>query len=118
PLLPHKHMDGGWTDFRPMTPSLAIQMWNLSQDGADLERALRLMPRAGEASPGIIGYERDHGVSWLRFVRGEADGFPERVLDAALAHVDHQLSRVRDDDSRPEDRYVQHWIDRNPVACG
>jgi hypothetical protein len=117
-VVPHKHFDRGWDDYRPMSPALPIQLWSMSEDRADLERVLRLPDHAawdGELTVRGVGWAP--GAAWFRFVQREFPEYPEAILRATCEEFYRLAELIRTDTSDPARRYVQHWIDRNPVLC-
>jgi hypothetical protein len=119
PRVPIRHTDAGWTDYRPMSPTLPLHLWHLTESEHDLQRVLRLPNRErwnGEL--GVRGMGWGTGAAWFRFVRGEFPDFPETLLRAEYQEVCRALDAIREDDADPEAIYIQHWIPRNPVLCG
>jgi hypothetical protein len=116
--VPHRHMDAGWSDYRPMSPALPIQLWSLSEADEDLERILRLPGQERwEADLAVRGGGWAPGAAWLRWMRGGFPGFPEAALAASYAEVLRQMEQIRSDRTPPQEMYIQHWIDRLPVIC-
>jgi hypothetical protein len=117
-VVPHKHFDHGWDDYRPMSPALPIQLWSISQQAEDLDRVLRLPDQgAWDRELTVRGVGWAPGAAWFRFVRGQFPDYPEAVLRATCEELYRLTELIRTDASEPARRYVQHWIDRNPVLC-
>ena len=117
--VPLKHMDAGWTDYQPMSPALAIQIWNISQAEEDLERVLRLSDQEiwdRELVLGGVGWAP--GAAWFRYVQGHLPDYPETILQATYREVSRLLDAIRNDPEDPKSVYIQHWVGLNPVVCG
>jgi hypothetical protein len=117
PRVPHRHLDAGWSDFRPMSPALAIQVWSVSQAAEDLERVVRLPDRErwdGEFAVRGTGWAP--GARWFRYLRGELPDYPETTLQASYREVWGALQAIREEARDPQSWYIQHWIPRNPVV--
>ena len=116
--VPLRHTDAGWGDYRPMSPALPLQLWQLSGADEDLERVCRLPNQEGWTGElGVRGMGWGVGAGWFRFVRGENPDFPENVLRAEYQEVCRALESIRADDADSKTIYIQHWISRNPVLC-
>lgn len=117
-LVPHRHDDRGWYDYRPMDPAHLIYLWCISQDPADYRRikdltqgsALdRLSYRKGKG-------DWEHAGPWLAYLEGRNPGYPLQILKATYGETLARLERIRNDHSRPEDRNVHHFQQRNPLV--
>ena len=117
-LVPHRYGDHGWYDYRPMNPAHLIYLWHVSQDAADYRRI-------GELVKGVswdrLSYRKgkgdwDHPGPWLAFIEGRNPDYPLQILKATYGETLHRLEVIRNDHSRPEERNVHHWQQRNPVV--
>ncbi|MFH1264493.1 MAG: hypothetical protein ABIK89_02110 [Planctomycetota bacterium] len=117
-LVPHRHGDQGWYDFRPIRPAHLVYLWHVSQD----KRDYRLMEEMTRVSSGdTLSYSKgkgdwEHAGSWLGFVEGRNPDYPVEILKATYAETLRRLEAIRNDQSRPEDRGVHHWQRHNPVV--
>jgi len=116
--VPHKHLDAGWTDFRPMSPALPIQMWNISQTAEDLARITRLpSPERWNRELTVRAVGWAPGAAWFRYIAGSFPDFPETILQATYREVCRTLDLIRSDTADPKSVYIQHWVERDPVQC-
>ena len=114
--VPIRRTDTGWEDYRPMSPTLPVNLWHMSEDAGDAERVDRLPgPGAWDGITDVRGMGWGSGAAWYRFVTGQYDDYPVAALSASYAEVSRALESVRDDAEEPDDIYIQHWIGRNPV---
>lgn len=117
-LLPNRHNDSGWYDFRPIREEYLIHLWYLSQDPDDYARLERMThPETWNR----LHYSKrkgdfGHSGSWLRFLQGDYPEYPEAILRATYAETLRRLEMVRNDTSDPKARNVHHWQQRNPVV--
>jgi hypothetical protein len=107
-MVPYKHFDSGWTDYRESNPQYAVYLWTMSMEDEDLERIERI-PRTHDWNEIIIpvtsgkdkrtGRETKHYVGntqpWFQFIRGQFIDYPERILEANDALIDQQTERMR-----------------------
>lgn len=116
--VPHKHLDAGWTDYRPMSPVLPIQLWSVSQSAEDLERILRLPdPASWEKDITVRGHGWAAGAAWFLYVRGHFPDFPQKMLEGSYQEVCRLVEAIRNDREDPKKVYIQHWVGLNPVLC-
>lgn len=116
-LVPHRHGDDGWYDYRPLNPKHAIHLWFISRSADDWARVERLMKAA---SPDDFEYHKGKGDSenplpWLRFLAGEDAEYPVRILRDTHEEMTRRLQMIRDDRTTPDEQDVHHWQRRNPV---
>jgi hypothetical protein len=117
-VVPHRHGDEGWYDFRPIKPAHLVYLWHVSQD----ERDYRLMEKMTRASAwDTLSYTKgkgdwEHAGPWLAFVEGRNPDYPVQILKATYAETLRRLVALRNDTSRPPDRDVHHWQRHNPVV--
>jgi len=114
--VPIRRTDSGWEDYRPMSPTLPVSLWHMSEDADDAERVDRLPEaEAWDRISDVRGMGWGSGAAWYRFVTGQYDDYPVDALSASYAEVGRALESMRDDAEDPADIYIQHWIARNPV---
>lgn len=128
-LVPVRHTDRGWTDYRPLRPEYPLQIWAMSQDARDAARLERFPERNSlwrEVEPGRGKGDDLHIAPWYSYLQGQNPDYPQRILDAQWAEVARRMDKMRADDGDPEEWDVHHWQDINPVhtealvqlACG
>ena len=112
-VVPNRHYDEGWRDYRPMHPMYGVYLWNLSMAEEDAERAERGW--AGElfdaVTPAYHGYGASNGghmgfngntAQWFSFMRGRYPGYPEALLEANLETIAGQIANYRRPENNPE----------------
>ncbi len=117
-VVPYRHGDAGWYDYRPMNPVYPVTLWSLSLAEADRQRVERV--RAGatwDAAPGQRGKgEYLHAPYWYRYVEGASPTYPPQIQTAAYREMLRRLDRMRHDDGDPAEWDVHHWQEINPVG--
>ena len=116
---PNKHLDAGWTEFRPADARLPILLWSLAQAPEDAARIARIPGQAAwdRVADHIGKGDQAHTLPWYRYVTGHLPDYPERILRLDQRHVVRRLEAIRRDDGDPATWDVHHWQDRNPVLC-
>jgi hypothetical protein len=117
-LVPHRHGDRGWYDYRPINPNHLIYLWYVSQDPADYRRIGAL---TRSTSWEKFSYRKgkgdwEHAGPWLAFIEGRNPDYPLQILQATYSETLRRLEVIRNDRSQPETRDVHHWQQRNPVV--
>ncbi len=117
-VVPHRHGDHGWYDYRRISPAHVIYLWYVSQDPGDYRRIGRLTE--GYALD-RLSYQKkkgdwEHAGPWLGFVEGRNPDYPVEVLKATYAESLRRLEVIRRDRTDPAARDVHHWQQRNPVV--
>ena len=116
-VVPARHGDQGWFDYRPLDPAHCIHAHFLSQSAEDRARleerfpdwaSWRTLPRFGKA-----GSYAPSG--WYAYVNGKNPGFPEQVLEDTYAGICSRLERIEGDTDDVESWDVHHWQNLNPV---
>jgi hypothetical protein len=133
-LVPNRHYDEGWRDFRRMHPMYGVYLWNISMAEEDAERAERGW--AGDlfdaVNPDYHGYGVTNGghmgfngntAQWFNFMRGRYPGYPEAVLEADLKTITEQIANYRLPENDPEtvDHYresmtIHMWQQLTPMV--
>lgn len=117
-LVPNRHAEQGWYDFRPTVPQYPINLWYMSWDQQDWNRLHNLVDfPALAATP----YKKAKGddkneAAWIAFLQGKNPRWPEDSLQAAYAESQRRLAMIRTDNTNPEDMNVHHWQQRNPIV--
>ncbi|MBN2326825.1 MAG: hypothetical protein JXR73_06700 [Candidatus Omnitrophica bacterium] len=117
-MLPHKHGDDGWYDYRPINAKYPIHLWYASRTDNDWERIHRL---CNTAEWNKLNYRKGKGDSenpeaWLGFLEGKNPEYPVHILKAGWLETLRRLELVRHDQTTPDEQDVHHWQQRNPVV--
>ena len=133
-LVPNRHYDEGWRDFRRMHPMYGVYLWNISMAEEDAARAERGW--AGDlfdaVNPDYHGYGVTNGghmgfngntAQWFKFMRGRYPAYPEAVLEADLKTITEQIATFRLPVNDPEtmDHYresmtIHMWQQLTPMV--
>lgn len=133
-LVPNRHYDAGWRDWREMHPMYGVYLWMMSLAEEDADRAERGLSEVFDTiDTGFSGYARNIGghmgfngntAQWFAFIRGRDPGYPLRRLQTTLETVAGQIDRYRADENDPQtmDHYresmtIHMWQDLTPVLC-
>jgi hypothetical protein len=117
-LVPFKHRDEGWTEFRPMIPQDPIHLWAASMEERDWQRLERLR-RGGEEEWRQVTARGPRSLddrAWTRFLAGELPDYPEQILQANYQEVCRRLEMVLGDQADLKKVDEHHWQQRNPVV--
>jgi hypothetical protein len=117
PVVPARHGDRGWFDYRPLNPVHYIHAGFLSQCGQDRRRILERFPD-GVSWRGGARYGKAGSFSplpWYAYMEGQNPGFPDQVLEDTYTGISQRIERIEQDSSDPETWDVHHWQDLNPV---
>lgn len=117
-VVPHKHFDSGWTDFKRPNPVYPIYLWTVSMDEQDVERFDRMDPEPVYTEieiPTVSGRNPNTGketkhyiantVPWFQYIRGMDPTYPERILRANCELVRIQLEKMRSPEGDP-----RNWV--------
>jgi len=116
-VVPNKHFDSGWTDYRASNPLHAIHLWSRSLADEDRERVERIRRGADwtEARYPVVPLSVKHynvnTPAWYAYITGGNPGYPERALEANAALIEQQLRRMRSSDGDPAGFATIHHID-------
>ncbi|UQZ81184.1 hypothetical protein SK3146_00340 [Paenibacillus konkukensis] len=113
-VVPHRHFDAGWTDYRQPDPKYAIYLWTVSMAEEDRERANRIeaaahfrevdVPAVSGRNP-ATGKETKHFIGntypWFRYMQGLAPDYPGQALHAGYRLIRQQLEKMRSDAGNP-----------------
>lgn len=133
-LMPNRHYDSGWRDWRENHPMYGVYLWMMSLAEEDAERAERgWSDRFDSIDPAFSGYRQTLGghmgfngntAQWFAFIRGRDRDYPERRLRATLDSVAAQIARFRSPEHDPltmdhyrESMTIHMWQDLTPVLC-
>jgi len=133
-LVPNRHYDEGWRDFRHPHPMFGVYLWAISMDEADAARAERGW--AGEifdtVNPAYSSYGQKtagghmgfngNTAQWFRFMRGQWPDYPERLLEANLTTIAEQIAKFRSEENDPltmdhyrESMTIHMWQQLTPM---
>lgn len=121
-MVPYKHFDSGWTDYRPASPFHAIHLWARSladEDRARVERVARTTDWSEVRYP-IVPLSAKHfnvnTLPWYEYITGSNPDFPVRALEANIELIEQQLRRMRSTDGDPLGFGSIHHIDGHTEA--
>lgn len=117
-MVPNRHLDSGWADFRPLRPEYPLQIWFMSQEECDRARLERFPERLTEwtkVAPGRGKGDDIHIAPFYRYLEGANPDYPCQLLQAQWAEVARRMDKMAHDDADPETWDVHHWQDINPV---
>jgi hypothetical protein len=113
-LVPYKHFDAGWSDYRKPAPKYPIYLWTVSMADEDLER----IDRIGKDHdwneviiPTVSGGDKKTGRNtkhfigntqpWFQYIRGLNPDYPQTILNANWRLIEQQLKRMRSEAGNP-----------------
>ncbi|MGW5361895.1 hypothetical protein [Actinopolymorpha pittospori] len=117
-VTPYKHLDAGWTDFRPPDYRIPVACWSLSHEQQDLDRVLRLpgSERWGEPTDRMVkGNGAANSQHWFAYVQGGSPDYPNRILEVNHRQLQERMEQIRHDDGDPAEWDVHHWQNMSPV---
>ncbi|MFD0616212.1 hypothetical protein ACFQZR_01975 [Paenibacillus sp. GCM10027629] len=120
-LVPFKHFDSGWTDYREALPKYPIYLWSMSMAEEDMERIERI-PKDHDWSEVIVpkfsgrdprtGRETKHYIGntqpWYQYIRGLNPDYPQRILSANYEMIGNQLAKMRSPEGDPY-QWTEHY---------
>ena len=122
-MVPARHGDGGWFDYRVPDPLYYVHLHYISQSDEDLARLderfperqgfLKLPAEWGRGKAGICP-----PGPWRAFVEGRHPEFPERMVESTVANICSALDRIDGDDEDRETLHCSHYQRLNPVVSG
>lgn len=133
-MVPNRHYDEGWRDFRHPHPMFGVYLWAISMDEADAARAERgwaheLFDTVNPAyssygqktAGGHMGFN-GNTAQWFRFMRGQWPDYPEQILEANLITIAEQIAKFRSEENNPltmdhyrESMTIHMWQQLTPV---
>jgi len=120
-LVPYKHFDSGWTDYREANPQYPVYLWFMSMADEDLERVERipknhnwndvLVPRMSGTDK-KTGRNTKHYIGnmqpWYQYIRGLNPDYPEQILSANYELIGNQLAKMRSPEGDPHNWSQQY----------
>lgn len=133
-LVPNRHYDDGWRDFRHPHPMFGVYLWNVSMDEADATRAERgWTPELFEhinpdyssygqlTAGGHMGFN-GNTAQWFRYMRGQWPEYPEAILASNLETITRQVATFRENRNDPltmdhyrESMTIHMWQQLTPM---
>lgn len=133
-LVPNRHYDEGWRDFRHPHPMFGVYLWATSMDEADAQRAERGWAHElfDAVSPAYSSYGQQtagghmgfngNTAQWFRFIRGHWPDYPEQILEANLVTIAEQIAKFRSEENDPltmdhyrESMTIHMWQQLTPM---
>ncbi len=133
-LVPNRHYDEGWRDFRHPHPMFGVYLWATSMDEADAARAERGW--AGQIFDAVNPAYNSYGqktagghmgfngntAQWFKFMRGQWPDYPEQILEANLVTIAGQIAKFRAEENNPltmdhyrESMTIHMWQQLTPM---
>lgn len=117
-VVPHRRLDSGWSDYRPLLPTIPIACWSLTHDAADLDRVLRLTDSTSWGKPTERTYKANGAANsehWFAYIHGKNPDYPQQILDINYGQMQAALNRIRTEHGDPADWGIHHWQNRSPI---
>jgi len=117
-VVPARHGDAGWFDYRPPNPRYLIHLYYLTGDKRDRELPSQFPGFENWPEEGGFGKGGQYAPNpWSAFAGGMHADYPERVMKDTLKEVERRLEVMRTDSGDPAEFDVHHWQNINPVVC-
>ncbi len=118
-LVPFKHTDEGWTDYRPAPALDLVHLWTVSQDPKDWER-LEQVRLGSDHDWNTVNDVRTKGEDgheepWTRFLAGANPTYPEEILKVNYRQLCNRMDLILNEHDDLTKINVHHWQQRNPV---
>jgi hypothetical protein len=117
-VVPNKHRDDGWSDYRPIDPRVPAVTWFTSLDPADADRLTRISGSEGWGVPKklrVKGNGAGNSENWFGYLHGRNADYPEQVLAINREQMAARVDEIAADDGDPADWDVHHWQDKSPI---
>ena len=119
-MVPKRYGDAGWFDWSPMPMTWPIALWNLSMADSDWQRIEDIRGKSSSDWNAVQPFhgktDAGHESAWIRFLAGDNDDYPERILHATEQIVRRRLALTREDTSVGTRHHVHHWQWANPAS--
>ncbi|MBQ4322096.1 MAG: hypothetical protein IJC35_07635 [Oscillospiraceae bacterium] len=119
-LIPHRHYDNGWGDWRYENSKWPVYCWSVTHNPDDMKRIDRLCNKdTWDKVPTKLGKGNRMEIHpWFHYLTGNNPDFPVQTLEANLACVNERIDMINADntDHIPEED-IHYWQDHNPVVC-
>ena len=119
PVVPMRHFDGGWCDYRREDAKWPVYIWAATMDESDKNRINRLPGRElwGEVPKNLGKGNRMDIHPWYHYITQNNPDFPAKTLKANLEAVGRRLSEIQSGSSNVSGEDIHCWQDKNPVIC-
>ena len=118
-LIPHRHYDTGWGDYRKENTKWPVYLWSVTQNEEDKKRIARLPDQEGW---GVVPTRLEKGNRmaihpWYHYLIGKNPNYPTETLQANINAVVSRLEEITADSCNIAEQDIHHWQDKNPVVC-
>jgi hypothetical protein len=116
-LVPNKHLDSGWSDYRPALVAYPLYCWMISMEDQDLRRVERVSIPENQKQPttqvgkGFIGNQE----AWFEYMQGRNPQYPEQMMQVNYELINSQLDKLRSEQGDPATWDVHHWQLMTPM---
>ena len=119
PLVPYRHLDTGWGDFRRENTKWPVYTWSVTMDEGDKARIGRLPDQHlwGAVPEKLAKGNRMDIHPWYHYITGKNPDFPMQTLTANLNAVERRIVEIAEDKKNVAAEDIHHWQDKNPVIC-
>jgi hypothetical protein len=114
-MVPARHGDQGWFDFRPPDPHLYNHLHYISQSDEDRARMDEVFAETRFENIPVDGASVSPSKAWTAFVEGKNPDFPKQAIETTFSAVCEALNKIEADDTDPETRECYHFHRLNPV---
>lgn len=127
-LIPYRHFDRGWADYRPVNLTWPIQLWMMSNEKQDLERVYRYGEKDAwkdAVSPKYAGGGTKHFIAntlpWFQYIQGKNPAYPVEIFQANLELIQNQLDFMRSPEGDPkkfdldDPMSIHRWQELTPI---
>lgn len=117
-VVPHRHVDAGWTAYRRPDPKIPVMCWSLTHDDADSERVRRLSDSQTWGTPTARRTKANgagNSEHWFAYVNGANPDYPTQILRINHEQLVRRLEEIRDDNGNPADWDIHHWQNMSPL---
>jgi hypothetical protein len=120
-VLPFRHGDTGWFDYREALPRHPIHLYYLTRSDEDLAAIYERFPEEVRQSwydtPPTFGKSGHFWPErWFGYMTGENPEFPNQVIDDTTRLMQDRLEKIENDEWDVEKWDVHHWQNLNPVV--
>ncbi|SDC51957.1 hypothetical protein SAMN02799630_00121 [Paenibacillus sp. UNCCL117] len=112
----------GWYEFCPLPLEQPAHMWFISQNKEDYDYISSLQDRRKQDWREIVkSYSMKkclggHDLSWLQFLNGDFDDYPENILKLNLEHVYSRMKTIREEPVREKFEDNSYLQKRSPIS--
>ena len=117
-VVPFKHTDAGWSDYRPLDVRVPIVTWFLGRSDADTTRVERISGSADWGRPEPVrvkGNGAGNSQHWFAYVQGRNPDYPRQILAVDRERMLARQAQIAADDGDPASWDVHHWQDMSPL---